>query len=161
MKRQSSFPLFITKKRESNSTIFFLPSLRGAKNYRKKGNYKVQGQLPLPLRSERINSGQGRKASSIQGSTRQRGQHCCLIALDKETKSKAKGDFYKKYTTTKQQQGTRARHLPYRSGRKHQEQGRSNEEYNASRNKNLHPQKGHQPATSSGDNHHLCHTKAR
>ena len=46
---------------------FFSSFFAGAKNFRKKGNYKVQGQLPLPLRSERTNSGQGRKASSIQG----------------------------------------------------------------------------------------------
>jgi hypothetical protein len=64
--------------------------------------------------------------------------HCYYhIALDEPTQSKAKGDFNKKTTTT------------------------INEDNNASRHKNLHPQKGHHPATSSGDNHHLCHTKAR
>jgi hypothetical protein len=46
---------------------------------------------------------------------------CCLIALDKETKSKATGNFYKETTTTKQLKGTRARHLPHRSGRIHPE----------------------------------------
>jgi hypothetical protein len=58
-----------------------------------------------------------------EGEETVQGQHYYHIALDEPTQSKAKGNFYKKNTTTKQQQGTRTRHLPLRSERTNSEQG--------------------------------------
>ena len=72
MKRQSSFPLFITKKRESNSTIFFLPSFRA---FSKEGEHQLLAISTRNIRQQNNNKVQG--------------QDTYLTALDESTKSKA------------------------------------------------------------------------
>jgi len=141
VKRQSSFPLFITKNGNQIPQFFFF-LLCGRKEFPKEGELtRFKGNCHYLCAPSEPTLGKAERHPPYKDKHDKGDNTSCLIALDKETKSKAKGDFYKKYTTTRQQQGTRARHLPYRSGRKHQEQGRSNEDNNASRHKNLHQQK--------------------
>ena len=118
MKRQSSFPLFITKKTGIKFHNFFLPSLR----VKKKGNYEVQGRHYLcalseptlgkterhPPYKDKHDKGDNTVASSLwtkkprvrpkaistrnirqQNNNKVQGQDTYLTALDESTKSKA------------------------------------------------------------------------
>jgi hypothetical protein len=88
VKRQSASLSPSPKNRyQSNSTIFF------------QGNYHYLCGLSEPT------LGKTGRHPPYEDKHDKGYNTCCLITLDKETKSKAKGDFYKEYTTTNQQKG--------------------------------------------------------
>jgi len=161
VKRQSSFPLFITKNGNQIPQFFFF-LLCGRKEFPKEGELtRFKGNCHYLCAPSEPTLGKAERHPPYKDKHDKGDNTCCLIALDKKPRVRPKAistrNIRQQDNNKVQGQDTYLTALD-ESTKSKAEATRTTtpQETRTYINK-----RGHHPATSSGDNHHLCHTKAR